>query len=90
MIPLFIIDKTEMTEVFFRRIVKLWYFDMMGDNSVIKKDKQLLHATLQIDHTSVVLKKINQTQKSICCMIPFDKIQKLTKLVKIEIRTEVA
>lgn len=46
MIPLFIIDKTEMTEVFFRRIVKLWYFDMMGDNSVIKKDKQLLHATL--------------------------------------------
>ena len=32
MIPLFIIDKTETTEVFIRRIVKLWYFDMMQDN----------------------------------------------------------
>ena len=42
MIPLFITDKTETTEVFIRRIVKLWYFDMMED----KKDKQLLHATL--------------------------------------------
>ena len=42
MIPLFITDKIETTEVFIRRIVKLWYFDMMED----KKDKQLLHATL--------------------------------------------
>ena len=46
-----------------------------------KKDKQLLHVTSWIDHISIVLNKINQTQKSIYCMIPFDKVQKLKKLV---------
>lgn len=46
-----------------------------------KKDKQLLHVTAWTDHTSIVLNKINQTQKGIYYMIPFDKVQKLKQLV---------